>query len=452
MSMLQEKRNDLAEKIRTKGKEFKSNGNEWASKSDKHDWDKLNADYDGVVDQMDQARTAPNVSDRLNQVNDLQNGPTDTRMFGRDDSGGTMQNRKASTAPIFRNLSNGCDVSALLPNEKFARSENHFGVAESAPSIGDVIHSLLTGEPRNMSAEKFNAQIGGSDSGGGFILAPSLTGHVVDLARSASVAMQAGAVTLPMDAREMHIARLAQDPVGHWRPEGVEVQASSLAFDRVTLRAKTLAAIVPISMELLDDAANIGTIINQALQAALGLALDSAVLFGTGAEETPRGIRNAEGVNTIAGVGTPADYTKVSAAVGSILDANYQGEVSGMSWITNPRDGLTFDGLTDTTGQPLNPTPWAGDLRRLSTTSLPADEGGGSNESVSIIGDFSQVLVGMRTTGVNIRILDSGQVSDANETHNATSQLKKIIVAHLRADVALLRPSWMTVLSGITAA
>ena len=33
---------------------------------------------------------------------------------------------------------------------------------------------------------------------------------------------------------------------------------------------------------------------------------------------------------------------------------------------------------------------------------------------------------------------------------NATDQLMRHIVAYLRADVALLRPTWFTVLSGIT--
>jgi len=361
----------------------------------------------------------------------------------------------ASTGPKFRNLSNGKDVFALLPEEKFAPVENRvspFSEPDETPSVGDLIHSLLTGEPQNMSSGKFNELVGGSDSGGGYILTPILSGNVIDLARSASVAMRAGAVTLPMDAREMHIARLTQDPTGHWRPEGTAVEASALAFDRVTLRAKTLAAIVPVSMELLEDASNIGSIITAALQAALGSALDQAVLFGSGSEENPRGIRNATGVNTIATVGTPTDYSAMTSAVSAILAANYPGEIGGLSWITNPREGETFDGLTDTTGQPLNPTPWAGALKRFSTTSLPSTEGGGSDESVSIIGDFSQVLVGMKGSGITVRILDSGQVSDGTVTHNAASELKKLVVAHMRADVALLRPAWMTVLSGITAA
>lgn len=449
---LQEQRNDVADKIRSLGESFQKNGEEWKSANDKKQWAELNHRYDQLSAEMDAERNG-GVLDRMNQVNQIQNSPANDRGIGRHD----VNNRlSGALGPMFRNMQTGQDIQALLPGDRFAnvvRDDQVFDEDASAITAGNVIHSLLTGEPQGMTAEQFNAQIGGSDSGGGYILNPSLTGTIVDLARSASVAMRAGAMTLPMDTREVHVARLTKDPTANWRPEGKEVKASSLAFDRVTLSAKTLAAYVPVSLELIEDASNIASIINNALQAALGLSLDKAVLFGIGSEEEPRGIRNAEGINKISAVGTPTDYSQVSSAVGDILNENYPGDSSGLAWISHPRDGETYDGLTDTTGQPLQPTPWASKLQRLATTSLPTDEGGGNDESVAIIGDFSQVVVGMRTRGATIRVLDQGSITDEDGvTHNATSELKRIIVAYLRADVALLRPSWMSLLEGITAA
>jgi len=450
---LQESRNVVAEKIRSKAKEFDANKKAWATDADSSDWDKLNADYDGLTEQINHAAAPRIIDDRLNRIDEIQKATLGNGTIGREDSIGGVQGHRRiggdivdqNNAQTFRNLSTGGDVRALRSNERINRA------ADDGCAVGHLIHALVTGEPMADRIGPMNSLIGGTDDAGGYILNPTLSGTVIDLARSASVAMQAGATTLPMDSREMHIARLSQDPTAQWRAEGAEVLGSTLGFDRVTLRAKTLAAIVPVTLELLEDASNVGTIINQALQSALGLALDRAILFGDGSEENPRGIRNADGTNTITAIGTPTDYSQITSAVGGILGANYPGMVSGLSWITNPRDGEQFDGLTDTTGQPLNPTPWARDLSRFSTTSLPVDEGGGNNESVSIVGDFSQVLVGMRTRGVVIRVMDQGSVSDGTITHNASSELKKLIVAHLRCDVALLRPNWMTVLSGITA-
>lgn len=345
----------------------------------------------------------------------------------------------------FRHAASGEIVSAVSGDQKLHQPPPRYGSAEPETSVGDLIHGMLSGQP-------IAAQFGGSDSSGGYVISPSYSQQVLDLARSASVAMQAGALTVPMTTSELHLTRLASDPTSTWRPEGVAVNSSTMTFDKVILRAKTLAAIVPVSIEMLEDSSNARSVIEMALQASMGQSLDSAVLAGTGAESQPKGIRNHDDVNEVASVGTPANYDKVSTAVGKILTANFNGDPSSLAWVSHPRDGETFDQLKDTTNQPLRPSKWVGDLRRFSTTALPTTEGGSSNESVGIVGDFSQVLVGMRTSGVNIRILDSGTVTDSSgDTFNAASQLGRLIVAYLRADVVLMRPTWLCNLTGITA-
>ena len=77
---------------------------------------------------------------------------------------------------------------------------------------------------------------------------------------------------------------------------------------------------------------------------------------------------------------------------------------------------------------------------------MAVTEGAGSNEGYSVIGDFREMLFGMRTSGIVLRRLPAGQVIDQqNVTHNAPAELKEFLVAYLRADVAILRPTWFTV-------
>ena len=359
-----------------------------------------------------------------------------------------------SDAPRFRCMTSGKVIRALNHSERIGQAASDDPLTgEPGASVGAIVHSLVTGRFDYASQQQVYAATGGVGSEGGYTLNPTLSTQVIDLARSASVAMKAGALTVPMDSAELIIARLTGDPTGYWRAEGVDITASDVSFDRITLRPKTLAAIVPITIELLEDSANAAMVIEDALREALALALDQAALLGSGAESKPRGIRKQSNVNEVTGVGTPTDYAEVSDAVGDIFNANYAGEPSKLAWIMHPRDAKTYDGLTDSTGQPLQPTPWAAAVRRLTTTSLPSTEGGGSNESASLVGDFSQCIIGVRTSGAVIQILDSGQVTDgSNKTHNAASQMKKLIRAYMRADVALLRPTWFTKLEGITAA
>ncbi|MAT71205.1 MAG: phage major capsid protein [Planctomycetaceae bacterium] len=462
---LQEQRNEAAATMRKLGEAFEANGKKWKPGEDQA-WEAAVVEYDRAKAALAELRSGINcVSDRLAAVDrdsnavderlarvglpDAYNGMQGGRPLpGRDGHGALQLDR-----PMFRDMASGREIPALLNSDRLSRERAEHDNDEAMAPVGALLHSMLTGQPQNITRGQWHNAIGSNDSQGGYILNPGLSGQILDLARSASVAMRAGAMTLPMDVRELSIARITSDPTPMWRAEGQAVQGSTVLFDRVTLRAKTLAVAMPVTIELLEDAANAERIITQCMQAALGAELDRAILMGAGNENEPRGIRNQSGVGSIASVGTPTDYSDLSEAVGQVLAANYPGGASGLAWVAHPRDAETYDGLTDSTGQPLNPTPWARDLQRFTTTSLPTDEGGGSDESIGIVGDFSQVLVGMRTTGANVRILDAGTVTDADSvTHNAASELKKLIVAYIRADVALLRPSWMTVLSGITAA
>jgi HK97 family phage major capsid protein len=341
----------------------------------------------------------------------------------------------AGSGPRFVDQ-HGNSLQAFSSDRQFA---NHRLNGE----LGSAIHGMLTGQPMAVQA-------GSTDSAGGFMLNGDLSSMVIDLARSASVCMRAGAVTMPMSTSELRIARVASDATSHWRPETAAVTSSTMTFEAVNLRAKTLACIVPVSIEMLEDASNAASVIESALAASMAQKLDAAGLVGTGAASEPLGIRNHTGVNAITGVGTPTDYSDISLAVGDVMAANYPGEVEGLSWISSPRTDDTYDGLQDTTNQPLMPTPRVAKLKRFSTTALPENEG--SSEAVSIVGDFSQLVFGMRTNSVNIRILEAGTVTDdSGDTWNAASQLLKHIVCYIRADVALLRPTWFTVLSGITA-
>ncbi len=341
------------------------------------------------------------------------------------------------TGPVFGD-EGGRRLRAFASNQQFAKKRLD-------GELGAAIHGMLTGEPMAV-------QNGSTDSAGGYFLNGTLSEMIIDLARANSVCMKAGAVTLPMSSSDLRIARVSGDATSHWRPETSVVAASNMTFEAVNLRAKTLACIIPVSIEMLEDAANAASIIESAIAASMGQTLDAAALVGTGAASEPLGIRNHTGVNTIGSVGTPASYGSISLAVGDIMAANYAGNVEGLSWISGPRTDDTYDGLADTTGQPLQPTPRVAKLQRLSTTALPENEGAGADEAVSIVGDFRQLVFGMRTNSINVRILEAGTVTDGSgSTWNANTQLLKHIVCYLRADVALLRPTWFTVLSGITA-
>lgn len=351
-----------------------------------------------------------------------------------------------SGKPMFKNMTTGEPIRGYRHGESMA--------SDDAP-VGDVLRGILLNDFSGLAPDIQNSLAGGSDTGGGYLLNPTLSTRFVDLARSASVVSRAGANTIAVPSNELNIATLETDPTAYWRQETAAITASKPTFGRITLRPKVVAAIVPVSVEMLEDSANAGTVIETAIMGALGSALDTAALKGAGAAAEPLGVVNDSNCNTLTGVGTPTTYSNISAAVGDILGANYDGEISGLSWIMNPQQGETYDGLvTGISGDntPLIPTGWVSQLQRYHTTTLSLNTGNSPNDYDMVVGDFTQMVIGTRNGGVRVEVLDQGTVTDANsDTWNASTQLLRHIRAYMRVDVALLRPTWFTVLTGVTA-
>lgn len=370
------------------------------------------------------------------------------------DGPGDMPPAKAAegTAPTleFRNASTGEIVRSLGVNDRFGpapRASWDSFENRPSPSLAEAINSHLTGSPiQGMNGDTLFT---GTDGQGGYLTGSDMFGTIFDLVRPNSVAFQAGAQTLPMDNSELVLVQQLSDPTVHWTPELARVPSSSMTFGKITLRPKKLAAIVPISIEMIEDAQNATSLIQAALTQAMAVAIDQAILSGAGTDAEPLGIRNQAGVNTVAATDPIADYLDLESAIERIDARNYPGQPSDLAWIANPRDASQFNRLQANDLQPLTPTPGAAALRRFKTTSLPVTLGNGEDESEMIVGDMSQVVVGMRT-GATVRFLPAGSVADAGgNTINAADQFATLVVVHMRLDVAVIRPEWLTIVNGV---
>lgn len=357
----------------------------------------------------------------------FQNAPIGSRQrLGNDALPGEAG---SATGTTFRDES-GLVLRAYRPSDRFADP----GIDGE---VGDSIRNLAVGG--NFS----NASFGGDPESGGYLLPPAYTGRLIDLARAASVVSRAGAQTVKMPAGGLRLVTVESDPVPRWRHETVAVEASNPLFGQLNLTAKALAVVIPVSVELLEDAGNAGVVLEALVATAIGQEVDRAALLGSGAGAEPRGILETPGVNTLTNVGAPTDYSDLSEAITEIYEANYPGEPEGLSVVCHPTIGGIYDGLTSTVdGQPLRATPRVEKLRRFETTKLDVSQ--------AVLGDFTQTVIAVRTD-LRVRWLDAGSVVDSAGTNwNAASQLMKLLVVYARLDVGVLRPSWFTTLSGIT--
>jgi hypothetical protein len=93
-------------------------------------------------------------------------------------------NRRPAGTVMFQDQRTGEDIRAYAHNEP---------LAQEPVSIGRLLYARLTGNLDSLNEREFEIlNMGSHDSGGGYLLTPAAGSAVIDLARSASVVMQAG--------------------------------------------------------------------------------------------------------------------------------------------------------------------------------------------------------------------------------------------------------------------
>ena len=146
--------------------------------------------------------------------------------------GKSPQNRNHQ--PLCFVDSSGRAIRALAPHESMADFLGHTR-KPGGVSIGNVIHSMATGNWDQLPSEYAAGMSGGDAESAGYMVGSELSPQITDLARARSVLVAGGARTIPMTGGELHLVDLTQDPTAHWRHETVGVPASNMKFGRVTM-------------------------------------------------------------------------------------------------------------------------------------------------------------------------------------------------------------------------
>lgn len=314
---------------------------------------------------------------------------------------------------VFRSAS-GRSTRSFKPNERMASrysGERLNGVAVSEINLGRALRGLVTADWRGADAE-YRALAGTSATGGQTLLPTPLSAQFIDLARAASVCVQAGMQTLDLtglgQGSHHTIAKATADPSAGWYAESAEITPSDPAFGAIEFIARKGVVLTKLSRELFQDAQNADTILEQVLTGALAVAIDAAALEGTGAaDDQPLGLANiptSDGISEIlmaadgavptngaTGVSGPAKLLEVASAV-------RQHNATPNALISSPRTWSRYAGLKDANYQPLRLGAGLDELPWYTSTSISdaRTQGTGADASNLYAGDFAQLLLGVR--------------------------------------------------------
>lgn len=303
--------------------------------------------------------------------------------------------------------------------------------------FGAVVRALALGDRRDLSAFEQRALSEGVDASGGYTVPEVLAGQFIDRVRNAMVVNRAGAVTVPMSSDTLHLARLAQPgiytdgspggPAASWKVENAPIDEGTLVLERVTFTARTLPILLKLSVELSEDSTNIDAIIEREMATALALELDRVALLGSGTAPEPRGVLNQSGVNVETLGTTPDDYDFIIDAIGRVWANNHEpnARIYGSRLATAI---AKFKSTVD--AQPLRVPDVVAAVPSFRTNQVE-DDGGSPASTRLFVGDFTQLMIGLRTS---FRLEVSRVAGDAFDN------LQIAVRAYLRADVQLAHP------------
>jgi HK97 family phage major capsid protein len=319
-------------------------------------------------------------------------------------------------------------------DQSFADVSN--ATPRTAEDSGRYIRALLRDD-----VETRATMLEGTPAAAGNLVPVQYAAPLLDLARAKAQVLRLSTV-IPMESQTAKVPVHTGDPVAAWRNEAAAIAESGVTVAAVTLTARSLAVMVRASIELVEDSAtDFESYIANVLAQAFAIKLDSTLLYGSGVAPEPRGLMNTAGITTanLGGANGSAltNFDSISDTIAGLRAINVEPNAA----VTSPRTlGSLAKIKAAGSGDYLAAPGYVGSVPMVTTSNVPVNLTTGTSADTSdiIVGDFRQMLVGIRDEFSIIvlreRYMDTGEVG---------------FLAMLRADCAVARPASFSALRGV---
>lgn len=296
----------------------------------------------------------------------------------------------------------GLELPYLTSEQKLADFRGVFGAESRGEhfNLGDFCRDAVCGARETRAS-----------SGAAFV-PTALSSLIVDRVRALTVVSQAGAGTIVIDG-PVNVARLTGDPTVYQHTEGAtDISESDVTAAAVALNPKTLAVLVPLTVELVSDSPNLDALLQMSLAAAFAGKLDALCLATMLADvNIPKSLAAHD----------PATWAGVLAAITAALALKQD---LPAAHIGTPANFIARAGqLASTAGSWLGKPPALAGMRELFTSSMTADQ--------ALFGDFR--------LGFAIALRDELRLEIVR--HAKPTSGSHLLVAHMRADGVVLQPN-----------
>jgi HK97 family phage major capsid protein len=376
------------------------------------------------------------------------------------------QGQKAGLAPRSASAVEG--KGPLLPLE--AKAAPVFAEAESDQSddfdvknvrLGALLMGVLHyGEVKSqLTPDERKALSVIVDPSGGMLIPQSIGRMFIDAVRPRTQILAAGGMTYAMtEGPNVSLPGWDTPPQAGWRGATGQFPDAGGSFRNVQLNAKDLGCYLDIPGSLFDDAAsNLGAV-DQLIQAqlakAIAQAIDLAALLSKdvtnagGGTQVPMGLAALDSLGVVSanyGIplatssgtngGTPSYDWYIDAAA-AVAGQNFK----ATGHISAPRTFASLGKAKDSQLRYLDKPQYLADLRDYETNQVPITlkKGTNTDTAASFVGDFSQMVVGMRN-----------ELSILRDPYTGALGRTIRLVVWQRADVAVLNKNAFQIVDGV---
>lgn len=250
------------------------------------------------------------------------------------------------------------------------------------------------------------ALVAGTNSAGGFTIPQVLSTDVIEQLNARVAVRAAGPTPVGLDAGNLNFGRQTAGATATWGNEYTDTSASQQTFDQVTLTAKKLTSLVPVSNSLLRRSpVGIDSIVSNDLVTRLALAQDAAFIRGNTGGSNPVGLRYQPGITLTAdATGVTLDIvSRYLRGMLASLEANNVA-ITRPAWFMHPRVKAFIAMLRDGVGGfPFAsvdaPSPTLMGMPIFTTTQIPVNltaiNGGANTNGTEIfLAEMTEVMLG----------------------------------------------------------
>lgn len=326
------------------------------------------------------------------------------------------------------------EIKVALPGRKQAGKDIH----EVSQKSVEFLSALYSGDK-----QKLQILSEGTAADGGYLVPEEFANVIIEDIRDASI-MRNFASVMTTQSDTVHIPSLVSRPKAAWRAEKATKNTSTATFTENVLTPYSLAAIVPLSNELVADAQlGVGGSIVNYIAGLMGVSIaekeEQAFWTGSGSGQ-PTGVVGNTGRTIAAGAGA-TDTVRADSLINAYQNTP-QGYRKRAVWVMNMGTLYEVGRLKDSQNRYL-----LTDLAGAPTQTIkgrPVYESNFLAGGTALFGDFSYYQIVDRE-GISVRVSDEATVAGSSAFEKNLTYVR----VEKRVDGEFLLPAAATTVTGL---